>query len=109
MLEIGDSLRHPVTLPPRHSILARHSTISSAVWYTRATHPMIPGDHMRLAPTKLARRALALLAAGVLALPQAGRAAPLPQASGLDQPLLAANMCGAGDPGDTHFTLAATG
>src|SRR5512143_3785078 len=27
----------------------------------------------------------------------------------LDQPLLAANMCGAGDPGDQHFTIAATG
>jgi poly-gamma-glutamate capsule biosynthesis protein CapA/YwtB (metallophosphatase superfamily) len=64
---------------------------------------------MRLAPTKLARRALALLAAGALALPVAGRAAPLAQGGGLDQPLLAANMCGAGDPGHIHFTLAATG
>ncbi|MEP7190618.1 MAG: hypothetical protein ABI901_15615, partial [Roseiflexaceae bacterium] len=64
---------------------------------------------MRLAATKRARRALVLLVAGVLALPLASRAAPLPQAGGLDQPLLAANMCGAGDPGDTHFTLAATG
>ena len=36
--------------------------------------------------------------------------APAPQrADGLDTPLLAANMCGAGDPGDVHFTLAATG
>jgi hypothetical protein len=53
---------------------------------------------------------LALLAAGALALSAvAGRAAPLPQAGALDQPLLAANMCGAGDPGDVHFTLAATG
>src|SRR5215212_809877 len=64
---------------------------------------------MRLAPTKLARRAFALLVAGALALPAAGHAASLPQAGALDQPLLAANMCGAGDPGDIHFTLAATG
>ncbi len=28
---------------------------------------------------------------------------------GLDMPLLAANMCGDGNPGDTHFTFAATG
>lgn len=28
---------------------------------------------------------------------------------GLDMPLLAANMCGDGDPDDTHFTFAATG
>ncbi len=28
---------------------------------------------------------------------------------GLDQPLLAANLCGAGDGAETHFTLAATG
>jgi len=64
---------------------------------------------MRLARTKLARRAFALLAAGALVLPTAGHAAPLTQAGELDQPLLAANMCGAGDPGDIHFTLAATG
>jgi hypothetical protein len=37
-------------------------------------------------------------------------AAPAQQAAGpLDTPLLAANMCGAGDAGDVHFTLAATG
>jgi Bacterial capsule synthesis protein PGA_cap len=65
---------------------------------------------MRLAPTKPDWRALALLVAGALALSAAvGRAAPLPQAGALEQPLLAANMCGAGDPGDVHFTLAATG
>ncbi|MDQ2995964.1 MAG: CapA family protein [Chloroflexota bacterium] len=64
---------------------------------------------MRLAATKRTRRAFVLLVAGVLTMPLASRAAPLPQASWLDQPLLAANMCGAGDPGDTHFTLAATG
>ena len=28
---------------------------------------------------------------------------------GLDQPLLSTNMCGAGDPDDVQFTLAATG
>jgi hypothetical protein len=66
---------------------------------------------MRLALPKPARRAAALLLAVALVLPAApGRAARLLQrGDGLDQPLLAANMCGAGDPGDTHFTLAATG
>src|SRR5687768_17555814 len=39
-----------------------------------------------------------------------GRAAPAMQrGDGLDQPLTAANMCGAGEPGETHFTFAATG
>jgi hypothetical protein len=70
---------------------------------------LVLGDHMRLASTKPARRILALLVAGALVLPAAGRAAPLPQAGALDQPLLAANICGAGDPGEIHFTLAATG
>jgi hypothetical protein len=64
---------------------------------------------MRLAAIKRAGRALVLLMAVMLALPFASRAAPLPQAGGLDQPLLAANMCGAGDPEDIHFTIAATG
>src|SRR5512134_2022251 len=66
---------------------------------------------MRLASTNLARRASALLLVAALALPAAAsRAAPpLQRGDGLDAPLLAANMCGAGDPGDTHFTLAATG
>jgi poly-gamma-glutamate capsule biosynthesis protein CapA/YwtB (metallophosphatase superfamily) len=67
---------------------------------------------MRQAPTKLARRAAALLLAAVaLALPAAaGQAAPPSQRDdGLDQPLLGANICGAGDAGDIHFTLAATG
>jgi hypothetical protein len=64
---------------------------------------------MRLAATKPARRVFALLVAGALMLPAVGRAAPVHQAGALDQPLLAANMCGAGDPGDVHFTLAATG
>ncbi|HJZ49879.1 MAG TPA: CapA family protein [Roseiflexaceae bacterium] len=52
-----------------------------------------------------------LLAAMALALPfPTSHAAALPQGGdGLDQPLLAANMCGAGDPSDTHFTLAASG
>jgi len=37
-------------------------------------------------------------------------AAPAGQSAGpLDAPLLAANMCGTGDAGDVHFTLAATG
>jgi hypothetical protein len=67
---------------------------------------------MRQAPTKLARRAAALILAAVaLALPAAaGQAAPPSQRGDrLDQPLLGANMCGAGDPGDIQFTLAATG
>jgi Bacterial capsule synthesis protein PGA_cap len=48
---------------------------------------------------------------GALALPSpAGRAAQSAQAADtLDAPLLAANMCGAGDQGDVHFTIAATG
>ena len=39
------------------------------------------------------------------------RAAPFitQRGDGLDTPLMAANMCGTGDPKDTHFTLAATG
>lgn len=64
---------------------------------------------MRLTSMKIARRVFALLLAVALALPAMGRAAPLPQAGALDQPLLAANICGAGDPGDIQFTLAATG
>jgi poly-gamma-glutamate capsule biosynthesis protein CapA/YwtB (metallophosphatase superfamily) len=55
---------------------------------------------------------LTLLAANliVLASPTSWAATPtLQRADGLDTPLLAANMCGAGDPGDVHFTLAATG
>jgi poly-gamma-glutamate synthesis protein (capsule biosynthesis protein) len=67
---------------------------------------------MRLVPANLARRAAVLiLLAGLAALPApTGRAAPPAQRDDrLDQPLLAANSCGAGDPRDTHFTLAATG
>jgi poly-gamma-glutamate capsule biosynthesis protein CapA/YwtB (metallophosphatase superfamily) len=36
-------------------------------------------------------------------------AAPLRQVPPLEGPLLSANMCGGGMPGDTHFTFAATG
>jgi poly-gamma-glutamate synthesis protein (capsule biosynthesis protein) len=64
----------------------------------------------------LARRAggtlatLLLVCLATLADSPLSAAAPAPQrADGLDTPLLAANMCGAGDPGDIHFTLAATG
>src|SRR5689334_8244213 len=64
----------------------------------------------------LARRARGILAAllaiclATLAGTTLRAAAPTQQrADGLDTPLLAANMCGAGDAGDTHFTLAATG
>ena len=59
-----------------------------------------------------ARSALvACMAAGLLALGRPpGQAAPPPQrGDGLDAALLAANMCGAGAPGEVHFTLAATG
>ena len=63
-------------------------------------------------PVSLARIAAALLAAiscAALVAP-ASRAAPaLQRDDGLDRPLLAANMCGAGDPGDVQFTIAATG
>jgi hypothetical protein len=55
---------------------------------------------MRLARLVLTLGALALLGPASLAA-QPG--------SGLDSPLLAANMCGAGDPRDVHFTIAATG
>ncbi|MBC8077623.1 MAG: CapA family protein, partial [Chloroflexales bacterium] len=46
----------------------------------------------------------ALLATAPLTTAQEG-----PRADGLDQPLLAANMCGGGAPGETQFTIAATG
>lgn len=58
---------------------------------------------MRILPIMLG---ILLLAGSVSAV----RALPPPQRTdGLDQPLLGANMCGAGDPGDVQFTLAATG
>src|SRR5262249_15984106 len=63
------------------------------------------GGRMGLTPANLAWRAAALLlAASLAALPTAAQ-----RDDRLDQPLLTANMCGAGDSGDTHFTLAATG
>ncbi|HMQ34451.1 MAG TPA: CapA family protein, partial [Chloroflexaceae bacterium] len=54
------------------------------------------------------RRNLAalLLALALLGLPAPARAQ---RADGLDQPLMAANLCGPGDGGETHFTIAATG
>src|SRR6266496_3538271 len=53
--------------------------------------------------------ALTLLIAMILTA-RAGQAAVRSQRDDrLDQPLLAANMCGAGDPGDVQFTIAATG
>jgi poly-gamma-glutamate capsule biosynthesis protein CapA/YwtB (metallophosphatase superfamily) len=67
---------------------------------------------MRPVSARLARiAAVAALAFVARALPAGpGRAAPASQRDDrLDQPLLAANMCGAGDTGDVHFTLAATG
>ena len=58
---------------------------------------------MRIVPMLLG---ILLITGNVSAL----RAMPPPQrADRLDQPLLGANMCGAGDPGDVQFTLAATG
>ncbi|HWQ11568.1 MAG TPA: CapA family protein [Roseiflexaceae bacterium] len=41
--------------------------------------------------------------------PSAYRPAYAQRADGLDTPLRWANMCGAGDPRDVHFTIAATG
>jgi hypothetical protein len=67
---------------------------------------------MRLLSANLARSIGALLLAAVLVAPPvpASRAAPPAQRDDrLDQPLLAANMCGAGAAGETQFTLAATG
>jgi hypothetical protein len=68
---------------------------------------------MRILLARRARVILAALLAVCLAAPVSPplrATAPAPQrADGLDTPLRAANMCGAGDPGDIHFTLAATG
>src|SRR5581483_4314330 len=50
-----------------------------------------------------------LLPIALLSLVLAGPRARAQGAGQLDQPLLAANMCGAGDPGDQQFTIAATG
>lgn len=49
-----------------------------------------------------------LLLTLLVALPPGGRARAQ-RADGLDQPLLAANLCGAGDGSEVHFTIAATG
>jgi hypothetical protein len=55
-------------------------------------------------------RAVALLAVLLLALPTSSGAAPASQGgTALGEALLWANMCGAGDPRDVHFTIAATG
>jgi hypothetical protein len=63
---------------------------------------------MRFVAAKLGWFAAVLLALALVA--PAGQAAPARQRDDrLDQPLLAANMCGAGAPGEVHFTLAATG
>ncbi len=50
--------------------------------------------------------AVLLLALAPLGLPAPAHAQ---RADGLDQPLMVANMCGPGDAGETHFTIAATG
>jgi poly-gamma-glutamate capsule biosynthesis protein CapA/YwtB (metallophosphatase superfamily) len=56
------------------------------------------------------RLALATLAICALLFPlRAAQAQEGPRPDGLDQPLLAANMCGGDAPGDTQFTIAATG
>lgn len=49
-----------------------------------------------------------LLLTLLVALPPGGPARAR-RADGLDQPLLAANLCGSGDGSETHFTIAATG
>ena len=65
---------------------------------------------MPLLPIRLRIILLVLLAAPLALHVPRGRAAPLPpRPDGLDTPLLAANLCGADAPGETHFTLAATG
>lgn len=51
---------------------------------------------------------LVVLLIATLALP-ATAPAQAQRGDGLDTPLLSANMCGAGDPHDLHFTFAATG
>lgn len=53
--------------------------------------------------------ALALAAAHPLAAPDTTATPRALREDQLDTPLLAANMCGAGDAGDVHFTIAATG
>jgi poly-gamma-glutamate capsule biosynthesis protein CapA/YwtB (metallophosphatase superfamily) len=50
-----------------------------------------------------------LLLCALLLPPPAATAQTGPRPDGLDQPLLAANMCGGDAPGETHFTIAATG
>lgn len=58
-----------------------------------------------LRPTPIMSPILALL----LVLASAKAPAYAQRADGLDQPLLAANWCGAGDGSETHFTIAAAG
>src|SRR5947208_484243 len=70
------------------------------------------GSRMRSVFARSLRSALVvLLAVCLIALaPPTHAAQPPPErGDGLDAPLLAANSCGAGAPGDVHFTLAATG
>jgi poly-gamma-glutamate capsule biosynthesis protein CapA/YwtB (metallophosphatase superfamily) len=55
---------------------------------------------------RLARAALLLALAALVAAPAPARAQ---RADGLDQPLLAANQCGAADGSEAHFVIAATG
>lgn len=57
----------------------------------------------------LSRRIAALLIAGLLAAGPLGRPAQAQETYGLDGPLPGANSCGAGDAGEAHFTIAATG
>ncbi|HEU5100613.1 MAG TPA: CapA family protein, partial [Roseiflexaceae bacterium] len=86
--------------------------IFGGVVYSLQSPASRSGGRMGQARRKLARRAAALLLAAIaLALPATvGQAAPrFQRGDGLDQPLLGANMCGAGNPGDVHFTFAATG
>jgi capsule synthesis protein PGA_cap len=67
---------------------------------------------MRSLLARTARRALAVfMAAGLLGLahPSGQTARAQQRDDGLDTPLMMANICGAGAPGDVHFTLAATG
>lgn len=56
---------------------------------------------------RLLTRTMLALALAIATL--SGLPATAQRADGLDQPLLMLNDCGAGDPGEVHFTIAATG
>jgi len=88
---------------------------SSSGWMTGASSgsatPIVRGLRRQCRSASRAARRISLvllLLTLLVALPPGGLARAQ-RADGLDQPLLAANLCGAGDPAETHFTIAATG